>query len=139
MTKENFVDTVPNALILFNCFYVEKIRIGYAEEPDEVSQDDVELFWKIQALAGFMIWTKLFIFLRVFERPAFLVTMIRHILGEIGPFVLVLGVSLLAFTDAFYSVNKAFPPESDGELHSQDDLLLHFDDSFFYSVNAMIG
>jgi len=133
------VDTVPNALILFNCFYVDRIRSGYADEPNEVKEDDIRLFWKIQAFAGFMIWTKLFIFLRVFEKPAFLVTMIRHILGEIGPFVLVLGVSLLAFTDAFYSVNKAFPPDSDEELHGQDELLLHYDDSFFYSVNAMIG
>ena len=63
-------------------------------------------------------------FLRVTDGPAFLVTMIRSFFSSkdgIWPFMYVLILSLLGFTDAFYSANRSFL--EDDELDAYEKAL----------------
>jgi len=113
---ENFFDLLPNVLILVNCFYVSKITTEDPEKPSFSSTPDPEnehnqYFWKIQAFAGIAIWAKFFVFLRVFDTTAFLIHMIQEVSRQLGPFMVILVFSILGFTDAFYSMNKAYPKE----------------------------
>ena len=69
-------------------------------------------FWWIQAFAGIAIWAKFTFSLRVFDWTAFLIHMISEVAKELIPFMIVLIFSILGFTDAFYSMNKALDEEN---------------------------
>jgi len=136
---ENFFDVLPNVLILVNCWYVTKIDSGSELTPSFSTELPAEenihnqYFWKIQAFAGIAIWAKFFIFLRVFDSTAFLIHMIQEVVNSLGPFMVILIFSILGFTDAFYSMNKAYPEER------QNEGLLTYSDSLFYSILNTFG
>ena len=70
-----------------------------------------EAFWQLQAFAGLALWCRFILFLRVFDGTSFLIHMIVEVIKALAPFLVVLLLSILAFTDAFYSMNKSYAPE----------------------------
>ena len=61
-------------------------------------------------LAVFCLWFRAFYWMRVFERPALLILLIRRTLTHILPFMVLLFIILLLFTNMLYVLNKTQDP-----------------------------
>ena len=132
----NLFDMAPNFMILINTYLVTKLP----EIDGKVMNEDEELvdfypykqtFWKIQAFSGLLLWLKFILFLRVFDTTSFLINMIKEVITALTPFMIVLGFSILGFTDAFYSLNQSYNKRIvEMETYSK---------TFFYSILNTFG
>ena len=57
-----------------------------------------------QALTSLALWLRLFLLLRSFSWTAHLVQMILQTFHDVGAFILVLCIAMVAFADAFYAI-----------------------------------
>lgn len=62
-------------------------------------------FWRIQALTSLFIYLRLLLILRYFEGISYLVGSLISVVKGMGAFLFVLVVAILAFTDAFISLD----------------------------------
>jgi hypothetical protein len=60
-----------------------------------------------QSMNALLMWFKFAYFLRVTDQTGWLVRMIAEVISDLLPFLLVMVISLLAFTDAFLSMGEA--------------------------------
>lgn len=91
----NYLETSPLILILINC-----------ETAKEGKGLDV-LFFRIQAVAALLMWTKFFYFLRSFEASSYLIRSLIEIAKDMWVFALVLSCLVIGLADAFGSVSKS--------------------------------
>ena len=121
-TLGNMFDLAPNVFVLYNCY-----KMYYAFERKEEDQD----FWLLQAFGGIFLSLKFLTFLRVFEYTGHLIYMLFEVFRELIPFMIVLGVSILGFTEAFYSLQKSYinPTIEDFD----------FLNTFYYSLLLTLG
>ena len=61
-------------------------------------------FWNIQAATAIIIWFRLLLWLRTIPKYSWLIRMISEVLNDMVAFMLVFFIGVLAFTDAFLSV-----------------------------------
>tara|TARA_B110000285_G_C14866257_1_gene486998 strand:+ start:63 stop:497 length:435 start_codon:yes stop_codon:yes gene_type:complete len=70
-----------------------------------------DFFWvfKLRLVGGiscFLIWTKMFYWMRIFSKTAHFVTLIARTLSDIKVFCLMLTIILLAFSNFFFTINN---------------------------------
>ena len=53
------------------------------------------------------MWFKFIYYLRATEETGWLIFMIRKVIIDMGPFMLVLLVTIMAFADAFYTISNS--------------------------------
>jgi len=121
-STSNTLDLLPNVLVLWNTIGSWMSNGQNAEYPE---------FWRIQAFAGIFLSLKFLFFLRIFEYTGHLIYMVSRCIVELVPFMIVLVVSIIGFTEAFLSLNKSYP------LDKQD--LKTFTESFYYSLLLALG
>jgi len=94
----NYIQILPLVLIPTNIF--RHLFEGYAVIFDAT-------FWNVQAVAALAIWLNSLYLLRAFDSTGFLIRSLAEIVGDMKFFILVLGIVICGFADAFGSVNKA--------------------------------
>ena len=65
-------------------------------------------FWNIQAACAIIIWFRLLLWLRTIPKYSWLIRMISEVLNDMVAFMLVFFIGVLAFTDAFLSVEGLY-------------------------------
>ena len=65
-------------------------------------------FWNIQAATAIIIWFRLLLWLRTIPKYSWLIRMISEVLNDMVAFMLVFFIGVLAFTDAFLSVESIY-------------------------------
>jgi len=61
----------------------------------------------LQSIAAILMWFKFIYYLRATEETGWLIFMIRKVIVDMGPFLLVLLVTIMAFADAFYTLSNS--------------------------------
>lgn len=91
----------------------------------------------IAAFACLSLWIKLFYFFRIFESTAVLVKMIGHIMQDIGSFLMMLGISILAFSNCLYILQMTRTKEGERFIYkdTKDNLLK----TMIYTYNTGLG
>jgi hypothetical protein len=64
------------------------------------------IFVTMQATAAVLIWLKLLFFLRTSGEFGWLVRLIVEVLADMRVFMLILGIAIFAFTDAFFTISR---------------------------------
>lgn len=95
------IDLVGAFLIIYNALH------------SVIYNDFTVTFWRIQACASLFIYLRLLLVLRYFERISQLVRMITTVIIDMVPFLIVLLVAILAFSDAFFSLDQTVIAEKD--------------------------
>jgi len=63
-----------------------------------------ELERAIQSVTTFFMWLKLLYFMRIFKNTGYLIRMIITVIYDMGSFLLVLLIGIMAFADSFLSI-----------------------------------
>ena len=72
-----------------------------------INQDlDQPSFWTIQSWSALMLFLRLVLYLRVFQRFGWLIHLIVHSLADMTIFLIVLVIGIFAFADAFMSIDR---------------------------------
>ena len=87
----NYIQILSPILIIVNIF---------REKKEEAS------FWTIQTWSALVIWWRVLLFLRSVTAFSWLIRMIIECLKDMLTFLLVLFFSIIAFADAFQSIEK---------------------------------
>jgi len=92
-----------------------------------------ELERAIQSVTTFFMWLKLLYFMRIFKNTGYLIRMIVVVITDMGSFLLVLLIGLVAFGDSFLSI-----------AHGNADIgavvfTTGFVDSIIYVYNIILG
>lgn len=66
----------------------------------------------VRAVTSMFVWFKFFLLLRCMTLTAYLVQMIIQVFADIKAFLLILGITFIAFADAFYAISPAPNEES---------------------------
>ena len=77
------------------------------------------------------MWFKLIYFLRIFKQTGYLVRMLTDVIAEMKVFLLILGIVLLAFGEAFLRLS-----EMSGDEHAFIDNYAY---TFVYAFRLAIG
>lgn len=83
---------------------IESLLVKFSNNEHE-SFDILAIRDYIQSVNAVLMWYKFAYFLRVTDQTGWLIRMISEVVIDLGPFLLVLLISLLAFTDAFSSMS----------------------------------
>ena len=87
------------------------------------------------------MWFKFAYFLRVTDQTGWLIRMIAEVIIDLLPFLLVMIISILAFTDAFLSMAEAQRTFAQVEGIDPATIMVvnGYFDSFVYSFFIMLG
>ena len=80
------------------------------------------------AYAVFCLWFRAFYWMRVFERPAFFILLIKRTFFGIIPFMILLFIILFLSTNVLYIFNKSY------SFNLYDPTTLYEDDDSFYNA-----
>jgi len=95
----NYLDWTPLVLIVVNC-----VR-SLTEETY------TSAFWRTQAFAAILMWFKFFYFLRSLDSTSYLVRIITNVAYDMIQFMVIFGMTVVGYADAFYSASNALPVE----------------------------
>ena len=95
----------------------------------------------IQSLNAVLMWYKFAYLLRSTDQTGWLIRMIAEVVYDLGPFLLVLLISLLAFTDAFssMSISQVTTAIGKGDDPVEAAIVPGYLTAFFYSYFILIG
>lgn len=96
----NYIDMVPLLLITAVSLNYLLSDTGYGEET---------LF---MALSSLMMWFKLLGFLRLQKDFAYMIKILLSVGQDSATFMVILALTLMAFTDAMYTISRAMPADS---------------------------
>ena len=96
----NYLDMIPFILITF-------VSINYI-----VHSHRYESEVGFMATSSMFMWFKVLSFGRVHKETAYMIRMLVQVFYDIGAFMIILFLTLLAFADASYTVSKAIKPVS---------------------------
>ena len=89
----NYIDLIPPILILIIVFC------------DHFGGFGIDTDRSIQAIATFFMWMKFLYFLRIFKSTGYLIQMIIEVVYDMRVFMVILLVTIVAFSDAFLSIS----------------------------------
>jgi len=115
----NFWNIVDIASILVNII----VLVG------QIAQMDIQTLNNLAALGVFLIWLKLFYWMRLFDPTAAFLRMITEILIDSVEFIIMLIICVLMFSSSLAVLNNNRTDEDDEPL---------FDDRFSYPVDGFI-
>ena len=69
---------------------------------------DKEYFWSIKMIATLTIWLRSFIFLRNFEGFSWIISLTIQSIFDMGYFLLIFFIGVIAFADVFHSIFAKF-------------------------------
>ena len=106
-----------------------------------------DIRYPLQIVTALLLWYKLLKFLRINKNFAYLIRMIAMVLSDMGPFLVVFTVLLIAFADAFFSEStttcahdseeeRCLPDFFSAVVHSYTTALGEFDTYPDWSVTA---
>ena len=99
----NFTDVFPICAIIFLIVFE-----NFADY--RMLEDTIQIRHGLQAVTSFLMWIKIFYFLRIFRHTGFFVNMLKGVVKESAIFFLLYILVLLAFTSSFYIL---YPPDTD--------------------------
>ena len=104
----NYIDLLPLFLMIGMCVWtaIASTRIHFGFE-DKENYEVSGIRDYIQSLNAILMWFKFAYFLRATEQTGWLIRMIGEVVVDLGPFLVVMLISILAFTDAFSSMSLA--------------------------------
>jgi len=87
------------------------------------------------------MWYKFAYFLRVTNETGWLIRMISQVVIDLGPFLLVLMISILAFTDAFssMSISQVTTATGKGDDPEKAKIVEGYGKAIIYSYFILIG
>ena len=94
----NYADFLPPCIIL--------TIIAFDIFTHEYSDSSQKFRFAMQAIASFLMWLKIFYFLRIFRRTGFFVNMLIRVFYGIAIFLLLYILILCAFASSFYIMGK---------------------------------
>jgi hypothetical protein len=83
--------------------------------PDEIEKSKWRAFARIspgviagmRSFTNFLVWFKLFYFMRIFKNTGYYIRMIVEVMYDMRSFLLILLVSIIAFSDSFLAISMA--------------------------------
>lgn len=91
-------------------------------------------FWNIQAATAIIIWFRLLLWLRTIPKYSWLIRMISEVLNDMIAFMLVFFIGVLAFTDAFLSVESLYAYSSQTSVIKRGEIGLNMNDGHYFDV-----
>ena len=111
----NYIDF---GAIVFNFIFIIMLNVNCLLEHNEFfPKNTIRL---IAALGGFVLWVKLFYWMRLFKATAYFITLITQTIIDIKVFMVMLMILLMAFATFFAVINKNTPEYykvEDGEAY----------------------
>ena len=95
MDPLKILEFIGTTLLIYNSLYSVIFNDEFTVE-----------FWRIQAIICFFIYFRLVILLKYFENISYLIKMIIEVVNDMSAFLVVLFVAVLAFADAFFSLDQ---------------------------------
>ena len=97
----NYIDGVG---LLMNGFLMVMLNVNCMTESNYwFHKHNVRM---IGALGSFLLWVKLFYWMRLFQETAYFITLIRNVIQDIKVFMVMLIIMLIAFSSFFKILNK---------------------------------
>lgn len=127
----NYIDLLPLFIICTVCIF-------------EASNNGSSEFYNstfvicVFSLSSFMVWIKLVYFLRLFKSFAYLIRMISRVIVDMGPFLVIMLISIVAFAESFFIVSNmisSHPHASEDEEGFAGDAIF----SIFYVYLMSLG
>jgi hypothetical protein len=117
----NIFDLSSSILVILFCV-IDFFRLDF--------NDSVVL---IASIAVLLLWLKLFYFLRIFKKTSSFIRMIIEMFIDIGTFMLIFFIGILAFSNTFYILDMVQLSRTD-ELTGEVELYSISGDSYFTSI-----
>lgn len=101
----NYLDILPIALVLSTTIWT--VYDCVLDDLDDDKNVATVQLWRdyLQSLAALGMWFKFIYFLRCTDSTGWLVRMLVEVMKDMGSFLLVYVITILAFADAFYSMS----------------------------------
>jgi uncharacterized membrane protein len=123
----NYLDLVPPILILV---FIPLALNGTFDKVDEVKQNQT-LESSLQATISLLMWLKLLYFLRIFEKTGYLIKIIVAVCVDMGPFLVILLLTIMAFGDSMRAISTSNLP--------QHEFIHSWWQSFTYVYRMILG
>ena len=96
LVAQNYIEIIPLFFVLWSTFWasLDGFEISY-------------VFYLEQAVVIFFFWMKILFFMRLFRTTGYLVYSIQAVVDEMKPFMVVLGIVVIAFGYSFLALNYA--------------------------------
>jgi Ion transport protein len=116
----NYIDIItPTTVFTMVCVKATNIHIG--EETERI----------VQAIGVFFMWFKFLYFFRIFKSYAYLIRLIIVVINDMKTFLVVLFVTIIAFSDSLLTLSNGNAPE--------DQFVYGFGDSIIFTYRIILG
>ena len=116
----NYIDIItPTTVFTLVCVKATNIHIG--EETERI----------VQAIGVFFMWFKFLYFFRIFKSYAYLIRLIIVVINDMKTFLVVLFVTIIAFSDSLLTLSNGNAPE--------DQFVYGFGDSIIFTYRIILG
>jgi len=139
----NYLDIIPLVLMVTIAVWCaeDAISVRFKLVAGE-NYEEAQLRDYFQSVNAILMWFKFAYFLRVTDQTGWLIRMIGEVVSDLLPFLLVMLISLLAFTDAFMSIAQSQKATSEGDGNPDPEssmIVTNFFDALLYSYYIPIG
>ena len=95
----NYIDLLPPFIICTICIIEASIK-------DRIAFYNSKAVICIFSFSSFMMWIKLIYFLRLFKSFAYLIRMIIRVIVDMGPFLVIMFITIVAFAESFLIISN---------------------------------
>lgn len=88
----------------------------------------------LYSITSFFLWLRFVYFLRIFKLTSYIITVVREVTKDMGPFMLAFIVILAAFGSSWHLLSMAEDPEEEDAQFTSD-----YVDSLMYAYKVSLG